>query len=214
MLDKLIEQFNEINGKKILKIEDLKNEQIKNEFMLWLKERLEYGYRYIDFLYEINDKITESLTAEVDKTRYDSLVSGFDTTIISPYFEDFNSRIMPARFVVYNGEPILHLDQKGSPNGMSLVKPGIDTFITHNPYSPYSIKNWEELHNSGNYDIAVGVYGDIHDKNIKRNLEILKQLRDKITSFDIKIDYNTSGNIYYAAVVSDRKIKELGSKIK
>ena len=212
MLEILINQYKEITGNKSLNIKDLESESIRHEFASWLYNRQKYCYRYIDFLYEICDKITERTTAEVGKTEYDSLSLPFDTTIISPYrFENLEdkSRLIPSKFLVYDESPVLYLERSNYPQVIVLPSRRIDTFMTENPYSPYSIKNWNELHNSGNYDIAVGIYGDIHDKNINNNLKMLKDLRDKIIGSDYKFDYNHNGDIYYGALVSDRKEKKL-----
>ena len=68
MLEKLLNQYKKINGIENLDINDLKNEMFREEFILWLKIRQQYGYRYLDFLYEINESILDRTTAEVGKT--------------------------------------------------------------------------------------------------------------------------------------------------
>lgn len=217
MLEKIFNQYKKINGLEKLDIKELKNESFRKEFTSWLYERQKYGYRYLDFLYEINEHITERSTAEVGKSELDSIVMPFDTTIISQ--DDFNnledkSRLIKSKFMVYEESPVLYFEASDNPKLVVLPEKRIDTFMTQNSYTPYSIKNWELLHDSGSFDIAVGMYGNIHDKNIKDNLNLLKSLREKIVGDDYKFDYNTSGDIYYAAVASCRKIKTFGSKIK
>ena len=213
-LETLIEQYNKINGSK-LTLKDFKNEDIRKEFALWLEIRKKYGYRYIDFLYEMNTRILDRTTAEVGKTELDSLVTPFDTTIISSYkfdsLED-KERLIFSNFLVYDGNPVLYLKACDEPHMIVLPKRRIDTFMTENPYDPYSIKYWNELHDSGYFDIAVGVYGSIFDKNIDDNLNMLKDLREKIVGNDYKFDYNNDNDIYYAAIVSQRTNKKIGSK--
>ena len=215
MLYKLLEQYKKINGLEKLTAEEIKSEKFRKDFLLWLYKRQQYGYRYIDFLYEMNNKILNRTTAEIGKSEFDSIVIPFDTTIISPsefYELEDRERIIQSKFIVIDEKPILYFDKSDSPRMLVLPERKIDTFMTQNPYYPYSISNWEGLHNSGKFNIAVGVYGNIHDKNIKDNLNILKQLREKIIGDDYKFDYKTSGDIYYAAIASTRKIKTLGSK--
>lgn len=215
MLEKLFDQYKQIMGFKNLTLKELKNPNFKKEFILWIQERQKYGYRYLDFLYEINQQILDRTTAEVGKTELDSIVMPFDTTIISEgEFEDIEdkSRLIRSKFIVYEEMPVLYFDSCNYPKLVALPERRIDTFMTQNPYSPYSISNWNGLHNSGNFDIVVGVYGDIHDKNIENNLKMLELLKEGIIGNDYKFDYNTDGNIYYAAVASKRKIKTIGSR--
>ena len=217
MIEKVLEQYKSINGIKNLKINDLHDEKIKEEIKKWLELRQKYGYRYLDFIYEMKQNILEKTTAEVGKTELDSLVIPFDTTIISPHeFYDLEDRerLIQSRFIVYDEKPILYFDISDSPRQIVIQEKRIDTFMTENPYTPYSISNWEGLHNSGNFDIVVGMYGDIHDKNIKDNLEMLKKLREKIVNDDYKFDYNSDGDIYFIALASNRKTKTLGSKLR
>lgn len=211
MIETLLEQYKEINGINFLSINDLKREDIRQEFKEWLKERYKYGNRYLDFLYEMKQAILERTTAEVGKCEFDSLVIPFDTTIISPNsFESVEDkgRIIGSKFIVYDGQPVLYFEITEQPKLVLLPEKRIDTFMTQNPYSPYSVKNWSDLHNGGYFDIAVGVYGSIYDKNIKENLEILKSLKEQMILDDYKFDLNRDGDIYYAAIVSDRKEKQ------
>ena len=215
MLEKLFEQYKQINGIDKLSIKELKNEKFRQDFVLWLNMRRQYGYRYLDFLYEINESILDRTTAEIGKTELDSIVIPFDTTIISPSkFDNLEDkdRLIQAMFMIYEDSPILYFEPIKEPRIVSIPEARIDTFMTQNPYTPYSINGWNELHDGGKFNIAVGVYGNIHDKNIESNLKMLKLLREKIVGTDYKFDYNTDGDIYYAAVASTRKIKKIGSK--
>ena len=156
VLQGLIDQYKEIMGISNLSINDIKKDSFRKDFTSWLAERQQYGNRYLDFLYEMK--------------QFDSLVIPFDTTIISPNsFESVEDkgRIIGSKFIVYDGQPVLYFEITEQPKLVLLPEKRIDTFMTQNPYSPYSVKNWSDLHNGGYFDIAVGVYGSIYDKNIK-----------------------------------------------
>ena len=202
----LMEQYQKANGYKYV---DFASKTFKNDYLEWLKDRKKQGYRYLDFLYEMNPKVLERTTAEIGKTEFDTLTEPFDTTIIS-HFEFKNiadkTRLIPAFVKVVDEELLLQILPQGKVKLVFLPKK-INLLMTENPYTPYSISNWDTLHNSGNYDIIVGVYGSIYDKDIKEKLNLLKNIREKILFGDYKYNLNTDNDIYYAAIASDRKQK-------
>ena len=53
-------------------------------------------------------------------------------------------------------------------------------FITHNPYSYQDVSSWHKIHNSGMYDISIGMYGNIYDRDRKSKIELLSKLADKM----------------------------------
>lgn len=203
----LIEQYKKANGYKII---DLTIESFKKDYLEWLEERKIQGYRYFNFLYEMKSGLLERTTAEVGKNEIDCITLPFDTTIISPYeykdLDDF-TRLMPALMKVLDEELLLEFIPNDKIKSIILPRKKIETVMTQNPYTTYSINEWDTLHNSGNYDIAVGIYGSIYDKDIKEKLKILKNLKEKILLEDYKYDFNTDNDIYYGALVSYRKEK-------
>ena len=204
----LVEQYKEANG---YHFNDMDTPSFYKDYKNWLEERKKQGYRYLDFLYEMRRDILEKTTAEVGKTDLDSIVEPFETTIISPYefdsLED-KTRHIPARMQVLDEEICLQFPVKDQIRLMILPRK-LNLLMTENPYTTYSIKDWDSLHNSGNYDIAVGIFGSIYDKDIKYKLELLKSLKEKVLFGDYKYDLNCDNDIYYAALVSDRKQKVL-----
>lgn len=204
----LVEQYKEANGYHFNNTDTL---NLNKDYRNWLEERKRQGYRYLDFLYEMRRDILERTTAEVGKTDLDSIVEPFDTTIISPYefdsLED-KTRQIPAQMQVLDEEICLQFPANDQIRLMVLPRK-LNLLMTENPYAPYSIKDWDTLHNSGNYDIAVGIFGSIYDKDIKYKLELLKYLKEKILFGDYKYDLNRDKDIYFAALVSDRKNKVL-----
>ena len=210
MLEKLLDQYKEIMGISNLSVKDFKSSEFRREFAQWLHERDKLGNRYIDFLYEIKPTILERTTAEVGKTEFDSLVLPFDTTIISPYeFENLENRerLINSKFMVYEEKPVLYFETKQQPCLVVLPEKRIDTFMTQNPYTPYSVKYWNDLHNSNQFDIVIGVYGSIYDRNIKSNLDLLKSIKERLVLSDYKYELTRDGDIYYGVIVSDRHDK-------
>ena len=158
-------------------------------------------------------KFADCNTAEVGKGRYDTIVKPFNTTIITPYSEGLivpnKSRIITSKFIVLNGMPVLY-----KANGMNITetKPILSdstlTFMTQNPYMEANIKNWEQLHNSGESDIIVGVYGSIYDKDIESKLKQIQELEEKLNGSYIG-DGAVIGDTYSYAIASKRKVKTL-----
>lgn len=205
----LIEQYKKANGYKFINLND---ESFKKNYLEWLVERKKQGYRYFNFLYEMKSGLLERTTAEVGKNEVDCISLPFDTTIISPFkYEDLDdfTRLMPALMKVLDEELLLEFIPNDKIKSIILPRKKIETVMTQNPYTPYSILEWDTLHNSGNYDIAVGIYGSIYDKDIKEKLKLLKDLKEKILFDDYKYDLNRDNDIYYGALVSDRqKVKK------
>lgn len=80
------------------------------------------------------------------------------------------------------------------------------TFMTQNPYTTIEIRNWEDLHNSGESDIIVGVYGSIYDKDIESKLKQIQELEEKLNGSYIREDA-VIGDTYSYAIASKRKVK-------
>ena len=204
----LIEQYCNAYG---YDYKELYNDSLKKDYLNWLKERKEIGNKYLNYLYEIRKDILERTTAEVGKTDLDTITKPFNTTVISPYEYnnlDDNTRFIPASVFVKDEEIRLYLKVFEHPRMLTLPR-NLKLVMTQNPYSPYSILDWDTLHNSGNYDIAVGIYGSIYDKDIKDKLKLLKSLKEKILFGDYIYRIDTDKDNYYAALVSDRKQKVL-----
>ena len=185
---------------------DVFNNKNFKDYNNWLEERKKIGYKYLNYLYDIRKDVIERTTTEVGKTDLDCITKLFDTILISPYeYEDINdyTRIIPASMFVNDDDIKLYLPVKDQPTLFTLPR-NLKLVMTQNPYTADSILNWDELHNSNNYDIAVGIYGSIYDKDIKNKLEILKSLKEKIILWDYKYSIDTDNDNYYGVLVSDR----------
>ena len=121
-----------------------------------------------------------------------------DARIASDYVLD--NLVDCGEFKVVESTPIILKDSKEY-DGSELSR-----FITQNPYSPQSLSNWENLHNSGSSNITVGVYGDIHDKDLESKIKVIKSLKEKLLDDSYVEDYSTYKDSYFYAISSDRKI--------
>ncbi len=185
---------------------DVFNNKNFKDYNNWLEERKKIGYKYLNYLYNIRKDVIQRTTAEVNKKNEDSITKPFDTILISPYeYEDINdyTRIIPASMFVNDDDIKLYLPVKEQPTLFTLPR-NLKLVMTQNPYTADSILNWDELHNSNNYDIAVGMYGSIYDKDIKNKLDLLNSLKEKIILGDYKYSIDTDNDNYYGVLVSDR----------
>ena len=154
-------------------------------------------------------KFADCDTAEVGKGRYDTIVKPFNTTIITPHISGLetlgNERIINAELVVMGETPVLFGTNK---NGKPISSSSNLTFMTQNPYTPIEIRNWEDLHNSGENDIIVGVYGSIYDKDIESKLKQIQELEEKLNGSYIR-EGAVVCDTYSYAIASKRKVKTL-----
>ena len=181
-------------------------------------ERQLFGARYTEFLNYLGLDITKRNIAEIGKGMYDTLVSDYETTVITPHTyikkngEVLDYRLTPSKSGIYM------IKNEKDVNELINSPDFIDTFMTENPYGSPDLFNWDIIHNVFNQNIIVGVYGHIHDNDKLNKLRMLKGLKDKLES-DIMLEYETDRDAYYATVFSDRlvknyeKVKSLG-KIK
>lgn len=210
-LSLLIKQFKQANN---IKNVDINSQAFMSEFSEWIILRQKASKNYLALLeYMKLSKFADRDTAEIGKCKYDTIVKPFNTTIITPHVSGLetleNERVINAEFVVMGEKPVLFGANK---NGKPISSSSNLTFMTQNPYTPVEIRNWEDLHNSGNYDIIVGVYGSIHDKDIESKLKQIKELEKKLNG-----SYNESyiregtviGDIYSCAIASKRKVKTM-----
>lgn len=207
MFKDYLEQYKKINGISDNINLNIYNQSFQKEFLDFQKQRKETSNKYIDFLYQLKKNIIEQTTAEVLKGEYDSIMLPFDTLIISPEeISDIDKdRFIRAYFMILDGEPLLYFYPGNNPMMIKIPFYRIDTIMTQNPYNYYNIRDFDELHNSGKFDIAIGMYGSIYDKNIDENLEMLKGIKDKIIGNDYQFVYDKFGDIYCSCLVSDRK---------
>ena len=206
-LSLLIDQFKQATGTKSV---DVNSQSFISEFSEWIKSRQDISRNYLALLeYMDLSKFADYDTAEIGKGRYDTIVKPFNTTIITPHIAGLetlgNERVINSEFVVMGDTPVLFGSNK---NGKPIDTSSALTFMTQNPYTPVEIRNWEDLHNSGNYDIIVGVYGSINDKDVETKIRQLESLKSRLTD-SFKEEETVINGTYCYAIASERMVKKL-----
>ncbi len=203
-LDNLSKQYQDATGVRTI---DLFDKQFWAEFKSWISERQEMGKIYIELLKHMGfSEFDSSSCAETNKGLLDTVVKDYSTTIITPYFGSFQKEIDEERIVkgymsIVSGFPVLFSDGF---RGTEI--PGINSYMTQNPYSPLFIQDWDKLHRSGRYNIIVGAYGKVYDKDKDQKAKMISDLIRKIGTSDIVCDSFGYGDDYYTVVGSERMI--------
>lgn len=203
-LENLIIQFVTSRGIKNI---DFESKDFMDEFANWIYEMEQKGLDYLSFIKSISSysDINDKQTAEIGKGKLDSIGLNTSMTLITPYLSDTQSQsqsIIQADFRVVDSTPTI---LRGN-NNAYIGDCGLARFMTQNPYSRKNIVNWEKLHNFGKGNITVGVYGDINDKDADSKIKIIKSLKEKLVADLYVEEYITSGNSYFYAISSDRKV--------
>ena len=126
-----------------------------------------------------------------------SSISSKDMEIVSPY--GITLGILPSKLIITDRNVLI-----ATPRTISLAETNL--FITHNPYSYQAVSSWHKIHNSGMYDISIGMYGNIYDRDRKSKIELLSKLADKIDT-DTELTQDTLGDKYFCSLNSKRYIK-------
>lgn len=212
-LSNLIEQYMAATG---LHDIDINSNEFMREFVEWMHKRLVSGETFLSLLEEKGICIDNPCYAEVGKGRYDSLVTPYDTTIITPYansFENFHragdGKLISSQFDVIGGVPTLINNDNIIPR-IEYIKPSqTQFFVTHNPYSSVSINKWMQLHNNRNYGIIFGVYGKTYDVDKEKKIKQLNKLKSMLEATTIISEQVTVANGYYAFVATDMTKKRI-----
>ena len=78
----------------------------EKDFIRWIFERKQIGSEYVNFLENLNLSIKTPETAEIGKSMFDTIVSSFDTTVITPYdYFETGKRILKYDFFPNIKEP-------------------------------------------------------------------------------------------------------------
>lgn len=203
-LDNLSKQYQDATGARII---DINSKQFLKELHSWTSERQKMGKEYLELLNRIGlYDFSSSYYAEIGKGCIDTIVGDYSTTIITPYTDYMNQIVDERRIVrgfmsVVSEVPVLVID-----GVIEKTISDIDTYMTHNPYSPLHIQDWDRLHTSGSFDIIVGAYGKISDRDRNQKTKMIRDLVESIGTLDIKEDYIEYGEDYYTFVGSDRML--------
>jgi len=172
------------------------NNMYSNDFVNWIVQNKSLLSIYMHYLNALGFDYPVDDVVEVGKGQYDSifkqgvnLISIFAGTV-----GQLNSRLF-----VYRGMPLVLRQSK-------IITPREHIILTHNPYFESEILSWYLIHNMGDKNISVGMFGKLSDEDTKVKLELLKQLSKKITD-DYSFDYDTYNGNYFCSLNSKRYIK-------
>lgn len=172
--------FIEAYGRKPVNIGEL------NDF---ITQRRLQALDYRNFIY--NHLNTDVL--ELNKQDDDTIVYGTTIKTISPYK-------LPKEYVYKRG--LININ-----NGKLIVNnfivPNNYQLITQNPYDLSTIYNLCELKD---YDLLIGVYGNIKDDDLFRKLETIRSLKDyfEIFGVDSSIEEKSNNKEYYSYIYTKR----------
>ena len=184
---------------------NINNEKVQKELAEWLYKRGKIGKLYTSFLDYLNIEFAYSNCAEIGKGTYDSVVKNFDTAIITPYDNEITEvdkeRVFVSKFEIEESKPYL---LKGSKK--IILHPYVfSKFMTQNNDD---IRNWENLHNSGDYSIIVGAYGENNEQDKDNKIKEIEELRNKVCDHrDIVFEYDTTKDAYFIVVATKVKVK-------
>lgn len=202
--DYLIDQFKSAKG---LKHVDIYSKKFISEFAFWLKEMQKKGEEYINYLDILEFNFKDSSCAEFGKGEHDTLVKPFKTKIISPNAGEITGvskdRLIIGNVKIYNGNACLLNKEK---EVKVLPKAITHTYMTQNPYYFGNISGFENIHNCGNNNIIIGVYGNIHDKDRETKENQIKTIKNNLNKPYIEF-YETDKDSYYHVIGSKRKIR-------
>lgn len=171
------------------------NEISSDAFIKWIVEHkaLVNMYKiyleYLGFDYQTDDFI------EVGKGKYDSLLD--QGILISPFAETIEQP--NSTLYIDKGIPLI-LHEKG------ITIPIENILLTHNPYFENEIYNWHLVHNMGEKNISIGMFGNLTDDDLKRKVKLLENL-SKLMTEDYSLTYDEDCGNYFCSLNSKRYIK-------
>lgn len=191
-----------------------------SEFLDWKRERIAALGDFVYFLEDRGYDFQNKNTAEIGKSGLDSAVIPFESKVITPYTDQFETntknfdqnRIVNGTMIIENADPIVVNEDDGFEEYVSISK-NIDTFITHNPYSDQNIRDWAELHNSSLYNIIIGVYGNIYDCDYSSKIKSLQRIKQILIDDYYREDFCISSDKYFYVIGTDYKFYRARNRI-
>ena len=100
---------------------------------------------------------------EIGKGKYDS-ISQHGVNLISMFAETLGKD--NSRLLVDRGTPLI-IRKNG------IIVPREHILLTHNPYFESEIFVWHSIHNAGDKDISIGMFGKIDDEDALTKIKLL-----------------------------------------
>lgn len=173
--------------------------ELSFEFTKWIAQNKLLSKEYFDYLVHLG-VLSCKKVIEVDKGRYDSIAQE-EIKVVSRHASSLG--LENKELILIGGVPLIEESGK-------LIIPDTDILLTHNPYFSESLTNWWRIHNAGEYDISIGMYGSIYDEDFNEKIKLIEQLSSKMSD-DHRVDYDTDQDRYFCTLNSTRnkKVKEL-----
>ena len=206
-MENLILQFSQTIG---INQTDFNSGNFDEEFNFWLLERQRISEQYKQLLDDKNIDYINPNTAEISKGKHDSIVlSNGITKMITNYIteipRDENNRIIKSDFQIIRSKPKIR-NPKNNPNFNRL-----NHFMIQNPYGKDQITNWDKLHNYGQYQITLGLYGKITDKDIESKIKMLKSIKNKLKD-NYQEEFETKQGNYFYILSTNQPKKKIKTK--
>lgn len=177
---------------------DCYDEVYKTEFHQWIYQNSYLLKTYLDYLLELGYPYLDGDTVEIGKGKHDSL-SKYGMSIVSPFASTLGQK--NSSFYVIEGLPLI-LGQN------ELTIPVEHTILTHNPYSTDRLSAWCQVHNKGNRNISIGMFGKIDDEDASKKIDTLSSLTRELND-DYTFMLDTYNGNYFCTLNSNRHVKKL-----
>ena len=173
------------------------NNMYSSDFSDWIVQNKSLLSNYIDYLNTLGFGYPVGDVVEVGKGKYDSL-SQYGVNVISTFAETVGKT--NSRLFVDRGMPFILRQGR-----IEISKEHI--ILTHNPYFESEVLGWYLIHNMGDKNISVGMFGKLGDVDTTRKVELLEKLSKQMTE-DYSFDYDTDSNSYFCSLNSKRYVKK------
>lgn len=174
-----------------------KFDKIDYNFLNWITQNKLLSNQYLDYLKYLGITFSKSII-EVDKGRYDSIAST-EMEVVSKVASSLG--IENRELIIIGSTPIISSSKKN-------ILPTTDIILTHNPYFIENLTNWNKIHNSGKYDISIGMYGSVYDEDFDEKIKYIESISKQMND-DYRIDFDTDKDNYFCTLNSNRKQKKL-----
>ena len=169
--------------------------ELSFEFTKWIAQNKLLSKEYFDYLVHLGVLSCKKLI-EVDKGRYDSIAQE-EFEVVSSFASSIGFE--NKELLLIGAVPLIETSKQ-------IIIPDTDIILTHNPYFSESITNWWRIHNAGEYDISIGMYGSIYDEDFDEKIKLIEQLSSRMSD-DHRIDYDTDKDRYFCTLNSAKNQK-------
>jgi len=167
-------------------------------FVDWIENNRSLLNEYIDYLHYLGFDYASDDVVEVGKGKYDSL-SNHGICVVSDFAETIG--ILNSRLFIDNGTTFVLR------NDSNIIIPSQHILLTHNPYFEDDVLDWYLIHNNGDKNISIGMFGYIDDEDATKKIKVLEQISKQMTD-DYSLNYDTCDGKYLCSLNSKRYIKK------